>query len=284
MEVIICTPAQSGRLVRQNCQKSNPVQGQDKGDYQQNKNNLPDVKIGVRHYKSSDKKSKKQNSINNLIRFSQTSLGVGGFVAFFLFASFFSNLDQASAASSLSANLELAQRVINNINPVITENKVDAKEATLVFASEGYLNKPLVVETQVTRETVRLQTNSSKNTLQKNYSKNTTAKVASTGTDAHYFPYGYCTYYAAQRRFVPWSGNAITWLSGAQSFGFATGNTPQVGAIIVTSEGGKTGHVGIVDGVQGDQITITEMNYRGFGVISSRTISAGYGPIMGYIY
>ena len=124
----------------------------------------------------------------------------------------------------------------------------------------------------------------SRNNLQKNYSKNNAVKIVSAGTDAHYFPYGYCTYYAAQRRFVPWSGNAISWLSGAQSFGFATGSTPQVGAIIVTSEGGKTGHVGIVDGVQGDQITITEMNYRGWGIISSRTISASYGPIMGYIY
>lgn len=272
MEVIICTPAQSGRLVRQNCQKLNSAQGQDKGDNQ------------FQHYQSLDKKSKKQNSINNLIRFSQTSLGVGGFVVFFLFAGFFSNLGQAEAASSLSANLELAQRVINNINPVVSENKVDPNSATLALAPEGYLNKPLVVETQVTKETVKLQRISSKPAAQKNYAKNTTAKTVSVGTDAHYFPYGYCTYYAAQRRFVPWSGNAIAWLSGAQSFGFATGITPQVGAIIVTSEGGKTGHVGIVEEVHGDQITITEMNYRGWGVISSRTISAGYGPIMGYIY
>jgi len=87
----------------------------------------------------------------------------------------------------------------------------------------------------------------------------------------------------ASQRPIPWRGNAGTWLSGARAAGFATGDTPQVGAIIVTSES-AAGHVGIVSAVNGDQITITEMNYHGFGVISSRTISTSYGAIKGYIY
>lgn len=252
MEVIICTPAQAGYW----------------GDHSKNKN---------------DQKFKnKQKFIHNLIALVSTPVGVGGLIVLFVFANFFGSLPHAEASSSLSVNLELAQKIIDDISPVVSEDRVDTNSANLAFAPEGYLNKPLVTETQVTKEVVKTQT-SSKVATQKKYSQSAATKVA-VDAGAHRFPYGYCTYYASQRRFVPWSGNAIAWLYGAQSFGFATGSTPQVGAIVVTSEGGKTGHVGIIDNVSGDQITITEMNYRGFGVISSRTISSSYGAIMGYIY
>jgi len=42
--------------------------------------------------------------------------------------------------------------------------------------------------------------------------------------------------------------------------------------------------VGIVTKVSGDSVTISEMNYKGFGVVSSRTISAKNRVIKGYIY
>jgi surface antigen len=99
----------------------------------------------------------------------------------------------------------------------------------------------------------------------------------------HRFPYGYCTWYVAQRRFVPWSGNAGTWLYNAKAMGYKTGKTPAVGAIMVSSES-WWGHVAIVEKVNGDMITISEMNYKGWAKKSSRTLSAKSRVIKGFIY
>jgi len=99
----------------------------------------------------------------------------------------------------------------------------------------------------------------------------------------HSFPYGYCTWFVAQRKYVPWGGNAGTWLYNARAYGVKTGKTPKVGSIIVTSESWY-GHVGIVEKVSGGSITISEMNYRGFAVSSKRTLSAKSRVIKGYIY
>lgn len=99
----------------------------------------------------------------------------------------------------------------------------------------------------------------------------------------HSFPYGYCTWYVASRRYVPWGGNAGTWLYHAKAAGYSTGKAPRPGSIIVTSES-WWGHVGIVEKVNGSEVTISEMNYKGWGKKSSRTISTGSRVIKGYIY
>jgi len=100
----------------------------------------------------------------------------------------------------------------------------------------------------------------------------------------HVFPYGYCTWFVAQYKYVPWGGNAGTWLYNARAYGAKTGKTPKTGAIIVTSESWY-GHVGIVEKVHSNgDITISEMNYKGFAVASKRTISSKNRVIKGYIY
>lgn len=100
---------------------------------------------------------------------------------------------------------------------------------------------------------------------------------------AHRFPWGWCTWYVASRRHVPWGGNAGTWLYHAKAYGANTGRAPKAGAIIVTNES-RWGHVGIVESVKGDTVTISEMNYKGFGVVSKRTINGKSGSVKGYIY
>jgi len=104
------------------------------------------------------------------------------------------------------------------------------------------------------------------------------------GSSKNGYPYGWCTYYVATRRYVPshW-GNASAWLSSARSAGYATGSQPAVGAIVVTSESWM-GHVAYVEQVSGGTITISEMNYRGWGVVDRRTLSAYGGVVRGYIY
>lgn len=100
----------------------------------------------------------------------------------------------------------------------------------------------------------------------------------------HRFPYGYCTWYVAQKRYVPWSGNAGTWLYNAKALGYKTGRAPAVGAIVVTTENRYYGHVAVVEKVSGGIITVSEMNYAGWAKKSFRTLSASSRVIKGFIY
>lgn len=108
-------------------------------------------------------------------------------------------------------------------------------------------------------------------------------KLSGKAGSGHSFPYGYCTWYVAQKKYVPWSGNAGTWLYRAKSMGYATGKSPRVGAIMVSSES-WWGHVGIVESVSGGTFTVSEMNYKGFAKKSFRTVSSNSRLIKGFIY
>ncbi|MCX6765474.1 MAG: LysM peptidoglycan-binding domain-containing protein [Candidatus Moranbacteria bacterium] len=99
----------------------------------------------------------------------------------------------------------------------------------------------------------------------------------------HRFPYGYCTWYVSQRRFIPWGGNAGAWLYNAKAGGYQTSKAPRVGAIIVTAES-WWGHVGIVEKVSGGSVTISEMNYNRWGKVNKRTLATSSRVIKGYIY
>ena len=108
-------------------------------------------------------------------------------------------------------------------------------------------------------------------------------KLSGKAGSGHSFPYGYCTWYVSQRKYVPWSGNAGTWLYHAKSAGYATGKTPRTGSIMVSSES-WWGHVAIVESVGSDTFTVSEMNYRGWAKKSTRTISKNSRAIKGFIY
>lgn len=100
----------------------------------------------------------------------------------------------------------------------------------------------------------------------------------------HRFPYGYCTWYVSSKRYVPWGGNAGTWLYNAKAQGYSTGKKPVAGSIVVTTENRYYGHVALVEKVSGDTITVSEMNYAGWGKISRRTLSASSRVVKGFIY
>lgn len=56
--------------------------------------------------------------------------------------------------------------------------------------------------------------------------------------------------------------------------GMAVGTEPRAGAVGTTTRGGL-GHVVYVESINGDgTINISEMNYKGWGIKSSRTTSA----------
>lgn len=115
-------------------------------------------------------------------------------------------------------------------------------------------------------------------------STSTSGGVAAGSAGGNRFSYGYCTWYVASRRPVPWLGDAGQWYGQAQAFGWSTGSAPRPGAIMVTRESGW-GHVAIVESVNPDgSWLVSEMNFRGWAVISQRVIRPGGVPLIGFIY
>lgn len=105
------------------------------------------------------------------------------------------------------------------------------------------------------------------------------------------YDYGYCTWYAANRRAqigrpIPSNlGNASTWKVLAQRAGFSVGNEPAAGAIIWTPPRDYYGHVGFVESVNADgSVNVSEMNVAGWGVVSRKTLTAAQAAGYSYIY
>lgn len=102
---------------------------------------------------------------------------------------------------------------------------------------------------------------------------------------------GNCTWYAYERRLQLgrpigglW-GNAYSWASSARGAGYVVNNTPAVGAVIQSSSGGGGyGHVGVVESINGDSITISDMNYAGYNVVTWRTIPMSQAGSYNYIH
>jgi len=89
------------------------------------------------------------------------------------------------------------------------------------------------------------------------------------------YSYGWCTWYVKNRRpDIPNNlGNANTWYDRAAAQGWNVGLTPKKGAVATTTAG-WAGHVAYVEGVSldGQTVTISEMNYVGWNIVSTRTV------------
>ena len=85
---------------------------------------------------------------------------------------------------------------------------------------------------------------------------------------------GYCTSWVASQRAIGQSyGNANQWLDAARADGYETGSKPYKGAIAWTNEG-YWGHVAAVIGVGDGVVTVSEMNYPTWNVVTTRTVPA----------
>ena len=125
-------------------------------------------------------------------------------------------------------------------------------------------------------------TSSSKSSASTNTSiRRSTAGVSRASSAGNSYYYGYCTWYAKQRRpdLPNRLGNGGQWVMNAAAQGYATGTTPRAGAIAE-----MPGHVAYVESVNGDgTLVISEMNGpAGFGVVGTRTVPAS--TYFGYIY
>jgi LysM repeat protein len=99
------------------------------------------------------------------------------------------------------------------------------------------------------------------------------------------FTYGQCTWYVASRRYVPWTGDAWMWYGNAKAMGYAEGQVPEPGAIMVTWESIIYGHVAYVEQVNADgSFVVSEMNFKAWDVIDTRTLRTRDVPLIGFIY
>ena len=95
---------------------------------------------------------------------------------------------------------------------------------------------------------------------------------------------GQCTWYIANRRYIPWLGNAWEWFGQAQAYGWAIGQTPRVNAIEVAWLTGW-GHVAWVEAViDSNTWVVTEMHYVGLWVVDRRLVHRGTENLIGFIY
>ncbi len=90
------------------------------------------------------------------------------------------------------------------------------------------------------------------------------------------YAWGNCTAYVASKLPVPndW-GNAITWGYMAAAQGYTVSDVPKVGSIAWSTTDSYLGHVALVEAVDGDNVTISEMNYNGLGVVDTRLANPG---------
>ena len=101
----------------------------------------------------------------------------------------------------------------------------------------------------------------------------------------HKFAAGYCTDYVARNvPGVTWGGNANRWIPNAKAQGVRVDRKPEAGAIIVTNENRRYGHVAKIDSVSGTQVTISEWNYAGLYKKTVRTLDISDPRIQGIIH
>lgn len=119
-----------------------------------------------------------------------------------------------------------------------------------------------------------------------------TSTISSTFVSGNGYAYGYCTYYAYNRRAQLGSpiggnwGNAVSWSANARAQGFRVDHTPEAGAVIQNGGGwAGFGHVGIVERVNDDgSLLVSDMNYVGWNIISTRTVPASSVGSYNYIH
>lgn len=105
------------------------------------------------------------------------------------------------------------------------------------------------------------------------------------------YDYGYCTWYAYNRRAQLgrpvgglW-GDASSWDYFAQAAGYGVDHSPEVGAVMQTDVG-RWGHVAVVESIGTDgTVTVSEMNYGGmWNRMTYRTLDPGQAAGYKYIH
>ncbi len=192
---------------------------------------------------------------------------------------------------SLFAYLLLGIGVFSILIAPIAESKPSASQGSSITQLTPRLIKTIKLISDTHKKLLAKEETSRKQLVVRNTSpRNKVASASSTKSLAyapakegsHTFYAGQCTRYIASKLTIPWGGNAKTWLNKAESMGYETSESPKAGSVVVTSEG-PYGHVAIVEEVKGDKMVISEMNYQGWGKLSTREVPLDYDQIKGFI-
>ncbi len=101
----------------------------------------------------------------------------------------------------------------------------------------------------------------------------------------HKFAAGYCTDYVARKvAGIKWGGNANQWIANSKAYGATVDKNPAAGAILVTNENRRYGHVAYIEKVVGDQVYISEWNYEGLFITTHRVLDIDDSRIKGIIH
>jgi surface antigen len=101
----------------------------------------------------------------------------------------------------------------------------------------------------------------------------------------HKFAAGYCTDYVARK--VPgikWGGNANRWIANSKAYGATVDRNPTPGAILVTNENSRYGHVAYIESVSGSTVTFSEWNYAGLFKKTVRSMNINDSRSKGIIH
>lgn len=175
----------------------------------------------------------------------------------------------AVSVVSLTKLSDTSQKLEEQQNKTIETNerlKLESIKSRELEDKSNALNKSLEEE-KVKLEGIREENQGLKVQLQ--------AKIErESRQEPNLYGLGQCTWYVKER--IPYIGgtwgNANQWLASAANYGFETGSEPKQGAIGVAMKG-PYGHVVYVESItKGGLVEVSEMNYAGVGVQSTRTV------------
>lgn len=179
-------------------------------------------------------------------------------------------------------------RVIEDVQ--VKEQRAAAKAAKAAKKAAAERKAAQRASRDLTRRSLTQSTSSSKS------SSNDYTPSASSGSHSsrNWATRGQCTWGALNKWYQSegyypggWTGNAMAWASGAASAGYTVSGTPRARSILVMQPGvhgsSSVGHVGWVTAVNGNEVTIVEMNaLAGPYNYNTRTLTDQGG--MRYIY
>jgi surface antigen len=193
---------------------------------------------------------------------------------------------QPSAATAAAGTLHVSDQV----NEVRTINEIDeplARQARQATAKIYVLATPTAAPTAAPKRPAPSVPPTSRPAARVAQSR----AVRPLSGAGNGFTYGYCTWWVANKRYIPWRGNAAGWWWNARPFGFSEGSAPKAGAIMVmgVSSTSPEGHVAYVESVTaGGSFVVSEMNWwgvpgGGWGRVDYRTVTSMRG-VLGFIY
>ncbi|KRF38081.1 CHAP domain-containing protein [Terrabacter sp. Soil810] len=188
-----------------------------------------------------------------------------------------------------AAQQAVAKRVAKPKPQVIEDVQVKTERAAAKAAAERKATAQRASR-DLTRSTLTNSTSSTKS------SSNGSVPSASSGMRAssNWATDGQCTWGALNKWYQSegyypggWTGNAMVWDTGAANAGYTVSGTPRTRSILVMEPGvhgsSSVGHVAWVTAVNGNEVTIVEMNALA-GAYNYNTRTLTDGPGMRYIY